>query len=326
VVTLSRIVETLTDPSRLSIRAEPIGDRTRRVFELLTAQAEPLQRRREIGVYRIIEDIGETMEYREYLAKHRYLASDPRARLKVYHFDAYQGPDRRARQIELIMRDINALRCLGVHPNIARAVDIFPWESNRFVMVTEWIDGDTLRARLEARDGPLSEREVVYLARQIGRGLAHAHNHGVIHRDLRPENIVIAHDRRVKLTNFDCARVSLPKVDTIAGQISAFWDERYVAPEALLDPRRASATTDLYSVGVVLYECLVGDLPYANIAEILRHSQFDRVPSQHRSDLHPAWDGLIARLCDFEPNARYRRASQFLEDLERANIVAPESN
>ncbi|GAB4323026.1 MAG: hypothetical protein Kow0074_14930 [Candidatus Zixiibacteriota bacterium] len=316
VVPLSQLPEVLSDPARLSIDAKPLGDRARRVFELLTSQAEPLQRKRDIGVYRIIEPIGETAEYREYLAEHRYLVSDPRARLKVYHFDAYQGPDRRARQIELIMRDINALRCLAGHPNIAQAVDIFPWESHYFVMVTEWIDGDTLRARLENRDGPLDNREVIHLARQIGRGLMHAHNHGVIHRDLRPENIIIARDRRVKLTNFDCARVSISKADTIAGQVSAFWDERYVAPEALLDPRHASAMSDLYSLGVVLYECLVGELPYSSIADILKSARFDRLPSKSRSSIDPKWDSIIMHLCNFDRQQRYQRASDVLQDIE----------
>lgn len=316
VVSLSELPDVLNDPSRLSISAEPLDDRARRVFELLTSQAAPLQRKRDIGVYRIIEPVGETAEYREYLAEHKYLASDPRARLKVYHFDAYQGPDRRARQIELIMRDINALRCLAGHPNIAQAVDIFPWESHYFVMVTEWIDGDTLRARLENRSGPLDSREVLHLAQQIGRGLMHAHNHGVIHRDLRPENIIIAKDRRIKLTNFDCARVSIPRADTIAGQISAFWDERYVAPEALLDPQRSSAMSDLYSLGIVLYECLVGERPFSSIADILRSTRFNKIPSERNPAIDHRWDQIIRRLCNFDRQNRYVKASEFLQDID----------
>ena len=308
----------LADPSRLTITARPLGARVQKVFDTLTAQARPLTRKREIGPYRLIEELGETSEYREYLAEHRYLSSDPRARLKIYPFDAYQGPDRRARQIELIMRDINALRCLAGHPNIARAMDIFPWESNSFVMVTEWIDGDTLRDRLDARGGPLNEREIVHIARHLARGLSHAHNHGVIHRDLRPDNIIVAADRCIKLTNFDCARVSRPTVDTIAGQVSAFWDERYVAPEVLLAPERASAVSDVYSLGIVLYECLVGHLPYRTIAELLQSSQFDRSPHAANSAVHPIWDDLIGRLCHFDYQVRYQKADRFLSDLDRA--------
>jgi len=318
VVALHRAAQVLTDTTRLPVRPVPIGERRDRLISALTAGAAPLTRRRQMGVYRIVELINETSEYTEYLAEHQYLRSDPKARLKVYHFDVYQGPDGRARQIELIMRDINALRTLADHPNIARAVDVFPCEPNCFVMVTEWIDGETLRALLEGGDGWLDPGLVLNLATQAGRGLAYAHNRGVIHRDLRPENIVLTGSGRVKLTNFDCARVSVSAGDTIAGQVSAFWDERYVAPETILAPERASPQSDLYALGVVLFESLTGRRPYTSIAEMLGASSFPARPSELAARVPAAWDAIIARLCDFDRAKRYQRAELFLGDLERA--------
>lgn len=316
VVRLYDVASVLMDADRLPVRAAPVGGRRDRVLAALTAGAAPRIRRRQMGVYRIVELINETTEYTEYLAEHQYLRIDPRARLKVYHFDVYQGPDGRARQIELIMRDINALRTLADHPNIARAVDVFPWEPNCFVMVTEWIDGDTLRALIDTAEGPLEPEMVLGLARQIGRGLAYAHNRGVIHRDLRPENVIITSAGRAKLTNFDCARVSLGAGDTIAGQVSAYWDERYVAPEALLAPERASPQSDLYALGIVLYESLAGERPYASVSEMLRASTFSHRVSEAAHGVPPAWDAIIARLCHFDRSRRYPRAEVFLTDLD----------
>jgi serine/threonine-protein kinase len=216
------------------------------------------------------------------------------------------------------MRDINALRTLADHPNIARAVDVFPAEPNCFVMVTEWIDGETLRSLLDTERGRLDHGEVLSLARQTGRGLAYAHNRGVIHRDLRPENIVLTSEGRVKLTNFDCARVSIGAGDTIAGQVSAFWDERYVAPETILAPERASPQSDLYALGIVLFESLTGRRPYSSVSEMLGSPTFALRASDAAPDIPAAWDGLIARLCHFDRTARYQRSELFLADLDHA--------
>ena len=303
----------LCDPARLPVPGADLRSRRDRICGAVFTGFNPARPVREIGVYRVIEKLGETREYTEYLAEHRYLRIEPRVRLKVYRVDIYQDRENREQQLELIFRDMNALKKLAGHPNIVRASDIFPWEADSFVLPTEWVDGFSLRGLLEDPEGRPTWEQTLGIFQQLCTGLEYAHTHGVIHRDLRPENVAVCADGAVKLVNFDCARIADIRVETIAASLEGQLDERYAAPEVLASPANASVRSDLYAVGVMLYETICGSTPYTNPRALLQTHDFSwRVPDHLAPD--PAGiNDLIYRLCAFSPASRMASAAEAAE-------------
>lgn len=286
-----------------------------RIAYALTRQFQPLHRINEIGEYRVRETISKNDLYTTYLAEHRLLNTEQRFALKVYDLDLYADPAEQARQKEFILRDANALYRLTGHPNIVRAHPPFPWQSNQLVLPLDWIDGFSLGGLLNGKK-ELSFSNKLLIARQVCKGLAYAHTHRVIHRDLRPENVIVSRKVSVKLINFDCARVEAENLPTIASRIGQQLDERYVAPEVWHDASSASRASDLYSFGILLYQLFVGKLPYEKITEIFPTQGLTQTPSQVNPQLPFAFDELIACLCAFNPTARTKTLDDALGVLE----------
>jgi serine/threonine-protein kinase len=168
-------------------------------------------------VYRILETIGKNNLYTTLLASHRLIHTKQRFTLKVYRFDIYATPGEREKQQTRILRDSEALQRLGDHPNIARAHPPFPWQDDQIVLPLDWIDGYSLRGLLEGSE-PLTFPRKTDIVRQMCAGLAYAHRNGVIHRDIRPENVIVPAEGPVKLVNFDCARVEGDNLQSIASR------------------------------------------------------------------------------------------------------------
>ena len=310
VVIGEELIAYLADPSRLPVADGDVRSRRDRICGAIFSGFNPTKPIRDIGVYRVIEKLGETPEFAEYLAEHRYLKIEPRTRLKVYRVDVYQEKEKRDTQLELIFRDMNALKKLAGHPNIVRASDIFPWEAESFVLPTEWVDGFSLRGLLEdPEERPIWEK-TVRIFHQLCIGLHFAHTNGVIHRDLRPENIAVCADGTVKLTNFDCARITDVRVETIATSLDGQLDERYTAPEVLISPANASVQSDLYSVGIMLYEAVCGSTPYTSPREFLRQRDFTWRVNDHLVPEPAKVNQLIYGLCAFSPAARMASAAE----------------
>ncbi len=304
-----QLVRYLTTPARLPV---PDCDTTRlreKICGAVLAGFEPAQPERQIGPYDIIEQLHSTPEYTEYLAEHRYLEIESRTRLKVYHVDIYQSAEKRERQLRLIFRDMHAIKKLASHPNIVRASDIFPGGNDTFVLPTEWVDGYSLRGLYSTGNKP-ERGNLADIFRQICTGLVYAHQHGVIHRDLRPENIIVCDNGTVKLINFDFARIADIRIETIATQIEGQLDQRYTAPEVLASPAAASERSDLYSVGIMFYEALVGQTPYRSPRELLSHREFDWSVTADCTDDPAGTNELLRALCSFSPESRLASAGQ----------------
>jgi tRNA A-37 threonylcarbamoyl transferase component Bud32 len=314
VLRLDQAVAYILNPGRLPTTSARVGHLIGTICDIISRQFRPLRRQREIGDYQVLETIGRNNLYTTWLARHRLIHTRDRFVLKVYHFDIYASSDERRKQRERILRDAEALHRLAGHSNIVRAHLPFPWQNNQIVLPLEWIDGYSLRGLLDT-DEPLRFARKIDIVRQVCEGLAYAHRSGVIHRDVRPDNVIVPVQGPVKLVNFDCARVEGDDLRTIATRLGRQLDQRYVAPEVWLDPRAASPASDLYSAGTILFELLTGRPPYQKIREVIAASGLPSMPTQIEPDLPSDVDEVVSGMCAFRPRDRYENLAQAVEYL-----------
>ncbi|GIK43164.1 MAG: hypothetical protein BroJett011_69970 [Chloroflexota bacterium] len=313
VLHLAEAVAYMSDPQHLPIRPEPITSLIRLIREAIAHQFRPLHRPHEIGEYHLLDTIGKNDLYTTIVAEHR-LISNSRFTLKVYNFNLYASPEERRKQAEWTRRDVSALYRLAGHPNIVRANPPFPWQDNQLVVPLEWVDGYSLRGLLDSGMA-LDFARKIEIIRQAGTGLAYAHSQGVIHRDVRPDNIIVPYRGPVKLINFDCARLEGSDLQTIATRVGRRLDQRYVAPEVWQAPAAVSPAADQYGLGAVLFELLTGQPPYQRIRELFAAGGLPHRPTAVNPALLSEVDEVIARMCAFNPAARYGRLEEALEDL-----------
>ncbi len=223
---------------------------------------------RRVGHYEVVEMIDSTSLVTDYLARNVYLGDMP-TRLRIYDFSQYSSAEQRDDRINRIKRDALALQSIGAHPNLVQIRDFFTDEGGRFVEVTEWSGYGTLRDVIE-RDQPLTSDEKLDLIQGIARGLAIAHARGIIHRDLRPVNVLIAADLTPRLMNFERSRLEITGQATVWQPVATDAERRYLPPE--LDRLDYTATTasDLYALGAIIYELYSGTVPYPDPAALLR--------------------------------------------------------
>ncbi|HEX7354799.1 MAG TPA: protein kinase [Mycobacteriales bacterium] len=199
------------------------------------------------------------------------------------------------------------------HPNVAAVIDYGEQtgphgEPTGAYLVMELVDGEPLSAILR-REGPLDQRRVLDLVAQTGAGLQAAHDAGIVHRDVKPANILVTRDGQVKITDFGIARaagaLSLTRTGTVLGTA------HYLSPEQV-QGRSASPSSDLYALGVVAYECLAGRRPFVadSPLEVALAHQRDPVPSLP-DHVHPAVARLVHRALAKNPAGRHRSAGTF---------------
>jgi len=212
------------------------------------------------------------------------------------------------------------------HPNIVSIFDRGLAEGTYYIAM-EYLDGRTLKELL-VRNGPTPIPIAVDYARQILGALAFAHRHGIVHRDIKPHNIVVGRDGRLKVTDFGIARSGASQM-TEAGSIVG--TAQYLSPEqargAPVDPR-----SDLYSLGIVLYEMLTGKVPFTGDTPVeiaMKHlSQVAVPPSKLRPQVPHDLDAVVMRAIAKDPERRYGSAEEMEADLARVArgvAVSPET-
>src|ERR671933_131619 len=201
------------------------------------------------------------------------------------------------------------------HPNIVSIYDRGDAEGTYYISM-EYLDGRTLKELL-VRNGPTPIPIAIDYARQILSALAFAHRNGIVHRDIKPHNIVVGPDGRLKVTDFGIARSGASQM-TEAGSIVG--TAQYLSPEqargAPVDPR-----SDIYSVGIVLYEMLTGSVPFTGDTPLeiaMKHlSAIPKPPSQVRRDVPHDLDLVVLRALAKDPDERYQTAEEMDADLAR---------
>lgn len=201
------------------------------------------------------------------------------------------------------------------HPHIVNIYDVGK-DGDVYYIVMEYIQGETLKEYIQ-RNKKLPVEEAVSIALQICEALDHAHQNNLIHCDIKPHNILMGKGGRVKVTDFGIARAvtsaTLTQTGTIIGSV------HYISPEQAKGGL-ASVHSDIYSLGVVLYEMLTGDVPFSGespIAIALKHLQEEIVPpAQLNPDIPPMLEAVILKAVAKEPAKRYPAITSMMHDLE----------
>jgi len=236
--------------------------------------------------------------------------------IKVPHFEVEADPllfDRFKREEEIGKR--------LDHPGVMKA---FENEGrSRVYMVMEWIDGRLLRRVLNGEKKPSTER-AVHLTIKICEALDYIHTHGVVHRDLKPENIMVDSEDCIKLIDFGIARSAKARRLTFGKLTRTMGTADYISPEQVKS-NRADARSDLYSVGVMLYEMLTGEMPFDGpnaFAVISDRLLNDPIPPRERNpEISPQLQEIIYRALERNPANRYASASEFANDLQNPESV-----
>jgi serine/threonine-protein kinase len=216
--------------------------------------------------------------------------------------------------VERFRREARSVAQL-THPNIVTVIDRGEQDGRQFI-VFEYVDGMNLKELLD-EEGPLPVHDAIELGLQVARGLSFAHEQGLVHRDVKPQNVLIDGDGRAKVTDFGIARSLDVDGMTITGTVMG--TSNYIAPEQARG-QPVDEQTDVYSLGCVLYELLTGDVPYDGdnfVSVAMRHVN-DPVPSvrDRRPDVPPRLDEAIRRAMAKDHQERFASMAGFADELE----------
>jgi eukaryotic-like serine/threonine-protein kinase len=210
-----------------------------------------------------------------------------------------------------------------VHPNVMR---VFGGEKHsRIYMVMEWCPGRLLRRILD--EGKLPQDRAIRIAIEVLKALDYVHANGVVHRDLKPENIMVDDEDHIKLIDFGIAGDTSARRLTYANFTAMLGTPNYIAPEQVKG-KRGDGRTDIYSMGVILYEMLTGKLPFSGPTPMAAMN--DRLlnhplpPSVADPTVSPQMQEILYRALERDPKNRYTTAKEFIHDLEHPDQVGIE--
>jgi len=270
---------------------------------LLRKEQEGFELRREIGGYRIIEKVGSGTMGTVYKAKQ--VSLDRVVALKVLSPHLARNRD----YVEQFMREARAVARLN-HPNVISGIDVGEVDGIRY-FVMEYASGLTV-GELIKRGGAMDETRVARVAIQIARALEHAHEAGLVHRDVKPDNILITKNGTAKLCDLGLAK------DRPEGG-RALGTPHYISPEQAEGIVEADIRADLYSFGATLYHMLAGRTPFEGKAKAVMVKHLSEEPQPLREvdpDLSPAMDEIVRRLMRKKREERYQSPRELIGALE----------
>ena len=259
------------------------------------------------GRYEIVKTIGEGGMANVYLANDTIL--DRKVAVKVLRGDL-SADDKFIRRFEREALSVSNLS----HPNIVEVYDVGVEDGSHYI-VMEYIEGKTLKQLLKKRES-LTLSEVIDIMTQLTDGIAHAHDSYIIHRDIKPQNIMIEDDGRIKITDFGIAMAlnatQVTQTNSVMGSV------HYLPPEQA-SGKSATIKSDIYSLGIMMYELLTGNVPFKgdNAVEIALKHMKEKIPSIRKQDpsIPQSVENIILKACAKNPRNRYDSAKEMHEDL-----------
>jgi serine/threonine-protein kinase len=259
------------------------------------------------GRYRVISRVGSGGMAEVYCAEDAQLGR--RVAVKLLHERFAQDEE----FVERFRREASSAASLS-HANIVSVYDRGEWGGTYYIAM-EYLDGRSLDS-IVREEAPLSAERAIEITEQVLRAARFAHRRGVVHRDLKPHNVIIDDEGRVKVTDFGIARAGTSEI-TQTGSIMG--TARYLSPEQA-QGQPVSPRSDIYAIGILLYELLTGNVPFEGdsvVAIALRHlSEPPRPPSHYVPSISANLDAIVLRALEKTPERRFADADEFLTALE----------
>ena len=209
-----------------------------------------------------------------------------------------------------------------LHPNTVNVYDVGDEDGINYI-VMELVDGITLKKYIEKKSR-LSVKEAVSIAIQVAMGLEAAHNNGIIHRDIKPQNIMISRDGKVKVTDFGIAKAATS--NTITSNVMG--SVHYTSPEQARGGY-SDAKSDIYSLGITLFEMLTGRVPFngdTTVAIAIKHIQEELPsPAEFNDEIPISVEKIVLKCCQKSPDRRYQSAAELIADLKRS-LITPDKD
>ncbi len=266
------------------------------------------------GRYRVISRLGSGGMADVYLAQDQLLGREVAVKVLHHHFAEDQE------FVERFKREASSAAALS-HPNIVGIFDRGEWNGTYYIAM-EYVAGRSLKM-IVREEGPLEPATAIDIVIQILRGARFAHRRGVIHRDLKPHNVILDEEGRARVTDFGIARAGASDM-TLTGSIMG--TAQYLSPEQA-QGFAVSAASDLYSVGVMLYELLTGVVPFEGETAVAiafkQVSAEPRPPSELNPALPPSLDAVVLRALAKNPAERYADADELIAVLQRERDALP---
>jgi eukaryotic-like serine/threonine-protein kinase len=267
------------------------------------------------GRYRVAARLGSGGMADVYLASDTLLGRQVALKLLYHRFAEDQE------FVERFRREASSAAGLS-HPNVVAVFDRGEWDGTYYIAM-EYLPGRSLKAVVREH-GPLSPPDAIDIVVQILLAVRFAHRRGIIHRDIKPHNVILDEEGRAKVTDFGIARAGASDM-TLTGSIMG--TAQYLSPEQA-QGHAVSETSDLYAVGVVLYELLTGSVPFEGESAVsiaLKQVSVEPTPPSERNpEVGPALDAVVMRSLAKDPLARFASADEFIAALQQARAgIAP---
>jgi serine/threonine protein kinase len=270
---------------------------------------ESVERQETIGSYDLLEKLAEGSMGVVYKARH--WETSQIVAIKVLSKDVARNPVV-LKRFEQEFRVASKLD----HPNVVKVLEYSAGDNPFLVM--EYIDGESLGAKLE-RGGRLPEEESLAIIIQVAHGLHRAHRQGMIHRDIKPDNILVTPEGKAKLTDLGLAKDSSDGATGLTKTGRGLGTPNYMAPEQFRNAKNASIRCDIYSLGATLYQMVTGELPFgvSDPVQVMMRKLKNELPPPRQTvpGLSERVDWAIRRAMSADPNQRPASCREFVEDL-----------